>query len=106
TPTKAQERAIAEIRADLTAPRPMNRLLQGDVGSGKTLVAIYAMLAAVANHRQAALLAPTAILAEQHLRTLSHRLEGSKVRLALLAAGGRAAERKETLRRVAAGEVD
>jgi ATP-dependent DNA helicase RecG len=106
TPTKAQERVIAEIRADLTAPRPMNRLLQGDVGSGKTLVAIYAMLAAVANHRQAALLAPTAILAEQHFRTLSHRLEGSKVRLALVVAGGRAAERKETLRRVAAGEAD
>ena len=62
----------------------MNRLLQGDVGSGKTLVAAYAMLAAVANKLQAALLAPTAILAEQHMRTLSRYLEGSKVRLALV----------------------
>src|SRR6185503_17171017 len=104
--TKAQERVVAEIRADLAASRPMNRLLQGDVGSGKTLVAAYAMLAAVANHRQAALLAPTAILAEQHVRTLSQYLEGSRVRIALLVGSGKATEREESRRRVADGEVD
>jgi len=104
--TKAQDRVIAEIRADLERSTPMNRLLQGDVGSGKTLVAAYAMLAAVANKLQAALLAPTAILAEQHLRTLTRYLEGSKVRLAALTGGGSAAERREARRAVAQGDVD
>jgi ATP-dependent DNA helicase RecG len=104
--TAAQDRVVEEIRADLAAPRPMNRLLQGDVGSGKTLVAAYALLAAVANGLQAALLAPTAILAEQHLATLSRYLAGSKVRLALLSGGGAAAARRDARRRVAAAEVD
>ena len=105
-PTAAQDRVIAEIRADLAAPRPMNRLLQGDVGSGKTFVASYALLAAVANGLQAALLAPTAILAEQHLATLSRHLAGSKVRLGLVSGAGRAGEKREARRAVAAGNVD
>jgi ATP-dependent DNA helicase RecG len=104
--TKAQDRVVAEIRADLEKSAPMNRLLQGDVGSGKTLVAAYAMLAAVANRLQAALLAPTAILAEQHLATLSRYLEGSKVRLDLVTGSGSAAEKREARRRVARGDVD
>ena len=79
--TAAQDRVVAEIRADLESPRPMHRLLQGDVGSGKTAVAVYAMLAAVATKLQAALLAPTEILVEQHLTTLSRWLAGAKVRI-------------------------
>ena len=105
-PTKAQDRAIGEIVSDLCAPQPMNRLLQGDVGSGKTLVAAYALLCAVGNHQQAALLAPTAILAEQHLRTLSLYLEGSRVRLALVTGGGRTSQKIAVREAVAAGEAD
>src|SRR5690606_37610097 len=73
--TGAQTRAIAEIVTDMTAPRRMNRLLQGDVGSGKTVVALFAMLLAVESGYQAALMAPTEILAEQHARTLRALLE-------------------------------
>ena len=79
TLTAAQTSAIWEILKDLQAPRPMNRLLQGDVGSGKTVVALYAMLTAVANKLQAALLAPTEVLAEQHYLTLSKLLGESSV---------------------------
>jgi ATP-dependent DNA helicase RecG len=104
--TAAQDRVVAEIRGDVAAPRPMNRLLQGDVGSGKTLVAAYALLAAVANGLQAALLAPTAILAEQHLATLSRYLAGSKVRLELVSGAGTAGQKREARREVAAGGVD
>src|SRR5439155_12985775 len=77
--TEAQTGAIWEILKDLQSPRPMNRLLQGDVGSGKTVVALYAMLTAVANKLQAALLAPTEVLAEQHYLTLSRLLGDSGV---------------------------
>lgn len=82
--TKAQDRVIGEIRRDLVSDRPMNRLLQGDVGSGKTIVAAYALLAAIGNRGQAALMAPTEVLAEQHLRTFGKLLERSQVRIALL----------------------
>ncbi|MCE9611758.1 MAG: ATP-dependent DNA helicase RecG [Chthoniobacter sp.] len=81
--TGAQLRSIAEIRADLAAPRPMNRLLHGDVGSGKTLVALSAMLLAVEAGFQAALMAPTQILAEQHYLTLRHLCEPLGLRIAL-----------------------
>jgi ATP-dependent DNA helicase RecG len=84
----------------------MNRLLQGDVGSGKTVVAMYAMLLAVAHGYQAALMAPTEILARQHMQTLSTALAASKVRLALLTGALTQAERRETLEKIAAGEVD
>jgi len=101
TLTAAQDRAIAEICADMNRPRPMTRLLQGDVGCGKTVVAAYAALVAVACRRQAALLAPTELLAEQHFATLSRLLAGSRVKLALwTGAAGRA--QRAVLRRDAA----
>jgi ATP-dependent DNA helicase RecG len=104
--TRAQERVVSEIRADLQRPCPMNRLLHGDVGSGKTIVAVYALLAAIGNRRQAAIMAPTEILAEQHLRTMTRLLANTKVRIAHLAGGLPAAERKEVLSRIASGEAD
>jgi ATP-dependent DNA helicase RecG len=106
TLTAGQRQAIDEIAADMARPFPMNRLLQGDVGSGKTVVAMYAMLLAVAHGYQAALMAPTEILARQHLQTLSTALAASKVRLALLTGSLTATERAEVLERIAAGEVD
>ena len=84
----------------------MNRLLQGDVGSGKTVVAEYAMLLAVAHGHQAAMMAPTEVLARQHVRTLERDLQESRVRIGLLTGGLTAAERRQTLERIAAGEVD
>jgi RecG-like helicase/REP element-mobilizing transposase RayT len=81
--TTAQERVIAELRRDLASPHPMNRLLQGDVGSGKTVVAIGAMLLAVESGSQAALMAPTQILAEQHYAVLCRWLEPLGLRIAL-----------------------
>ena len=81
--TTAQQGAIWEIARDLQSGRPMNRLLQGDVGSGKTVVAVYAMLVGVANKLQSALLAPTEVLAEQHYLTLGNLLRGSNVSIEL-----------------------
>jgi ATP-dependent DNA helicase RecG len=104
--TAAQDRAVAEILGDLRAPEPMNRLLQGDVGSGKTAVALYAALVCVANRTQVAFLAPTEILARQHHRTIEEILRGAEVRRALLVGATPAAERRELLRGLAAGEVD
>jgi ATP-dependent DNA helicase RecG len=83
----------------------MNRMLQGDVGSGKTIVAAYAVLAAVGNHHQAAVMAPTEILAEQHARTFGRMLANSRVRIGFLG-GGRTKGRAELLRRIGAGEID
>ena len=83
TPTQAQARAVKEIRADLQVPFPMNRLLQGEVGSGKTLVAISAMLLAVEANFQAALMAPTQILAEQHFLVIRRWLEPLDIRVSL-----------------------
>ncbi len=88
-PTGAQRRAIEEVRADLAAGRPMNRLLQGDVGSGKTLVAVAAIALAVESGCQAALMAPTQILAEQHHLVLSRWLEPLGIRVALRTANTR-----------------
>ena len=104
--TAGQDGAVAEIVADLARPHPMNRLLQGDVGSGKTAVAAYALLAAVARGRQAAFMAPTEVLARQHEHTLGALLAGSRVRVAMLTGGRRGKARNEVLERVAAGEVD
>ncbi|HWV39495.1 MAG TPA: ATP-dependent DNA helicase RecG [Vulgatibacter sp.] len=87
TPTGAQRRAIEAIAADLAQPFPMNRLLQGDVGSGKTAVALVACLLAIMDGRQAALMAPTELLAEQHHRGISKLLEGTGIEIALLATG-------------------
>lgn len=87
TPTGAQRRAIEDIARDMAEPAPMNRLIQGDVGSGKTAVALVACLLAVFDGRQAALMAPTEILAEQHHRNFTKLLEGTGIEVALLAAG-------------------
>lgn len=95
--TDAQRDVIAEISEDLGRPVPMNRLLQGDVGSGKTVVAIYAMLQAVANGAQAVLMAPTEVLARQHLRTLSNYLRDSSTKIVPLFGGQKAAERAAIL---------
>jgi ATP-dependent DNA helicase RecG len=102
--TGAQARAVAEIRADLATPRRMLRLLQGDVGSGKTAVALLAMASAVEAGRQAALMAPTEILARQHFERLQPLAGG--LRLRLMTGRDRAAERKATLAALAAGEID
>jgi ATP-dependent DNA helicase RecG len=104
--TADQEHAIREITADLNRPVPMNRLLQGDVGSGKTVVAVYALLVAVAHGHQAALMAPTEVLARQHFRTLGTLLAKSQVRVALLTGGLSAKERQQTLDAIARGEID
>ncbi len=85
--TAAQQRCIAEIRADMSRPIPMNRLLQGDVGSGKTLVALYAMLLCVESGKTAALIAPTQILAEQHYQNFCRLLRGMDIRISLRTAG-------------------
>jgi ATP-dependent DNA helicase RecG len=104
--TRYQEKALAGIKADLASARPMNRLLQGDVGSGKTVLALYAMLVAVANKWQAALMAPTEVLADQHSRTISRYLEGSRVRIALLSAAVKPKERESVRRALEAGQID
>ena len=104
--TAGQERAIAEISADMAGPLPMNRLLQGDVGSGKTVVAVYAMLLAVAHGYQAVLMAPTEVLARQHALTLDRMLAASQVRRAQLTGGLTSSQRAALLQLIAAGEVD
>ncbi len=104
--TSAQSRAIAEIRDDLCADAPMNRLLQGDVGSGKTAVALYAALISIANRLQVAFLAPTEVLARQHQRTIREMLAGSDVAVELLVGSTKAAERRRILGALAAGEVN
>jgi ATP-dependent DNA helicase RecG len=105
TLTPDQERAIAEIDADLARPRPMERLLQGDVGSGKTVVALYALLRAVESGHQGALMAPTETLAEQHLLTLEPWCESLGVRLVLLTSSLRAREHAAARQAIAAGEA-
>lgn len=103
--TPGQAQAIREISADLRQSQPMSRLLEGDVGSGKTVVALYAMLVAVAHGQQATLMAPTEILARQHAATLDRLLAESQVRRALLIGGMPAARRDELLQQIAAGEI-
>ena len=111
-PTGAQLRAFGELGGDLGRTTPMHRLLQGDVGSGKTLVALWAMLCAVDNGRQAALMAPTEILAEQHHRSLTSLLAPLGVnvldglRVELLTASTSTAERRRILGDLLAGQVD
>ena len=103
--TEAQNAAIAEISADMGRPVPTNRLLQGDVGSGKTVVAIYAMLQAVANGAQAVLMAPTETLARQHLRTLEHYLRNAATKVVPLFGGQKPAERAAILEQIRTGEA-
>jgi len=101
--TLGQERAIQEITRDMCAPRPMNRLLQGDVGSGKTLVSLLAALLAVENGRQAAVMAPTEILAEQHLKNFSRLLSAMDIPVLILTASTKGAERKRVLEQLKSG---
>ena len=103
--TGAQRRAIGEIVSDLSAGRPMNRLVQGDVGSGKTMVAAAAMVCAARSGRQAALMAPTEILAEQHHRGLAPLLEGLGISCALLTGGMPARARRAVLVGLESGET-
>lgn len=104
TLTEAQERSLNEILADMRSPYHMNRLLQGDVGSGKTVVAGLAMYAAVTAGKQAALMVPTEILAEQHLQSLTSLFPS--LRILLLTGSLKAAERRERLELIQTGQVD
>ena len=103
--TAAQERVVAEIGADLARPRPMNRLLQGDVGSGKTVVAALAAAAAIGAGWQCALMAPTEILAEQHFRKLIGWLEPLGLKVAWLSGSRKGKGRKAMLEQVASGDA-
>ena len=104
--TEDQNTVIAEIAADMGNSEPMNRLLQGDVGSGKTVVALYAALLAVANRRQVAIMAPTEILAGQHFVSIERYLKNSKVRRVLITGGLTGRKRKELLGRIKSGQID
>ena len=103
--TNAQKRVVREMRADMGSGRQMNRLLQGDVGSGKTLVGLLVMLLALDNGCQACLMAPTEILATQHYATISEFLKGMEVKVALLTGSTRKRERDKILPAIANGEI-
>jgi len=105
-PTDAQRRVMNDIAEDMRQPIPMNRLLQGDVGSGKTAVALAAMLQAVANSAQAAMVAPTELLAEQHYRTLKSMLADAPLRLELLTGSCQGSVRTEIQTALAHGDID
>ena len=104
--TGAQKRVMHEIQADMNTGRQMNRLVQGDVGSGKTLVALMAMLIAVDNGFQACIMAPTEILAEQHLATVQEFLKGLDVKVELLTGIVKGKKRKEVLEQLVTGGID
>jgi len=103
--TAAQRRVVVEIFKDMQSDAPMNRLLQGDVGSGKTIVALIAMLAAMENGYQTALMAPTEILAEQHARNIKRMLAKTPYRIELLTGSLRSAEKKRLHTDLAAGQI-
>ena len=105
TLTTAQDQVIREIFRDMIAPRPMNRLVQGDVGSGKTVVALHAIVLACGSGYQAALMAPTEILAEQHYRNLSPLLHSLGVNAALLRGSDKAATKKNQIAHLASGRI-
>ena len=105
TLTDAQAQVLREIYGDMTSSRRMNRLLQGDVGSGKTIVALFSMLLAVESGYQAALMAPTEILVEQHWRTLSGLVEPLDIEIVLLTGGLSAKERRAALEAIGSGEA-
>lgn len=103
--TNAQRRVLGEIKQDLMAPHPMNRLVQGDVGSGKTIVALMAALVAIENDTQVAVVAPTEILAEQHYLQFRHWMDPLGLRVVLLSGSMKGKEKRATLERIASGEV-
>jgi len=105
-PTRAQVRCIDEAIADMTGETPMNRLIQGDVGSGKTLIAVALAYMAAKNGRQAAVMAPTSILAEQHCETISKMLEPFGLRVDLLTGGTTSVKRKKIYADLADGKID
>jgi ATP-dependent DNA helicase RecG len=104
-PTAAQRRAMDEIARDMAKPRPMHRLLQGDVGSGKTLVAVHAAMVAAQSGTQAAIMAPTEVLAEQHARKLREMCEPIGINVELLTNAVPQARRRDILMRLAAGDL-
>ncbi len=104
--TEGQNDAIEDIVSDMGKSEPMNRLLQGDVGSGKTVVALYAALLAIANKKQVAFMAPTEILAEQHFLSIERYLKGTEVRRALITGGLVGKKRKELLGQIREGQID
>jgi ATP-dependent DNA helicase RecG len=104
-PTNAQKRAMDEIAGDMARPRPMHRLLQGEVGSGKTMVAVYAAMVAIASGTQAAIMAPTEVLAEQHARKIRELCEPAGVNVELLTSAVPQARRRDILMRLAAGDL-
>ncbi|MEP7074310.1 MAG: ATP-dependent DNA helicase RecG [Acidobacteriota bacterium] len=106
TLTNAQNRVIKAIFEDMQSHAPMNRLIQGDVGSGKTIVAFAAMFAAMENGYQAALMAPTEILAEQHVRNARKFFDGTEFRIELLTGSVKASEKKKLHAAIAEGEID
>lgn len=106
TLTSGQDQVVEEIAKDLSRTVPTNRLIQGDVGSGKTAVALYAALMAVSSGHQAAVMAPTELLAEQHYASMGRMLEGSRVRLGLLTGSLPRAEREALLTSLKAGAID
>jgi ATP-dependent DNA helicase RecG len=105
-PTAAQKRALREIVADMTGTKPMNRLLQGDVGSGKTIVAVQAAIVAIENGYQSAIMAPTEILAEQHAQNVGKLLAGTAHRVELLTGSLTAARKRGIKAAIESGEVD
>ncbi len=105
TLTDAQKKVVGEIFGDLKSDAPMNRLVQGDVGSGKTIVAFLAMFAAMENGYQTALMAPTEILAEQHFRNTKKLFDGTGYRVELLTGSMKAAEKRSVLADLASGEI-
>lgn len=104
--TRNQLQVIEEVRRDMEREIPMNRMIQGDVGSGKTAIAYYAMLNAVANRYQAALMVPTELLARQHFAKLQQQMRDSQVMIELLTGSLTGANRRELLQRIALGTVD
>ena len=105
-PTGAQKRVLAEIVSDMTGSKPMNRLLQGDVGSGKTIVAVQAAIVAIENSYQAAIMAPTEILAEQHARNIKRMVAKAPYRVELLTGSLAVARKRKLHADIEAGEID
>ncbi|MFA8342286.1 MAG: ATP-dependent DNA helicase RecG [Rhodothermaceae bacterium] len=104
--TEAQLKVLSEIKVDMALPKPMNRLVQGDVGSGKTIVALIAMLIAIENGYQCAIMAPTEILASQHFKNITNMLKETGVRTELLLGGPKSKAKKKSLEEIGEGNVD
>jgi ATP-dependent DNA helicase RecG len=104
--TADQDKTIAEICVDMGRSQPMNRLLQGDVGAGKTVVALYAALLAIGHHKQVVIMAPTEILAQQHLLSIERFLHRSRVKRILLKGGITGNKRTEMINAISSGEID